>query len=49
MPEKLYGPGVAEPVRLHVAAKRDLCGANPAYYDKLSRIPANPWRCKVAP
>jgi [1-hydroxy-2-(trimethylamino)ethyl]phosphonate dioxygenase len=34
--EKLYGPDVAEPVRLHVAAKRYLCGVNPAYYDKLS-------------
>jgi predicted HD phosphohydrolase len=32
----VYGPGVAEPVRLHVAAKRYLCGVNPAYYDKLS-------------
>lgn len=34
--EKLFGPAVAEPVRLHVAAKRYLCGANPAYLDKLS-------------
>lgn len=34
--ESLYGPDVAEPVRLHVAAKRYLCGANPAYLDKLS-------------
>ena len=34
--ERLFGPGVAEPVRLHVAAKRYLCGVNPAYYDKLS-------------
>jgi [1-hydroxy-2-(trimethylamino)ethyl]phosphonate dioxygenase len=34
--ETLYGPRVAEPVRLHVAAKRYLCGVNPAYYDKLS-------------
>src|SRR5262249_9094824 len=33
---KVYGPGVTEPVRLHVAAKRYLCGVNPAYYDKLS-------------
>jgi predicted HD phosphohydrolase len=36
MPEKLYGPDEAEPVRLHVAAKRYLCGVNPAYYAKLS-------------
>src|SRR5215510_1097999 len=26
----IYGPAVAEPVRLHVAAKRYLCGVNPA-------------------
>jgi phosphonate degradation associated HDIG domain protein len=36
MLESLFGPAVAEPVRLHVAAKRYLCGVNPAYYDKLS-------------
>lgn|SRR5262245_35234962 len=34
--ESLFGPGVAEPVRLHVGAKRYLCGVDPAYYDKLS-------------
>jgi len=34
--ENLYGPAVAEPVRLHVAAKRYLCGADPSYFDKLS-------------
>jgi phosphonate degradation associated HDIG domain protein len=34
--ERIYGPGVAEPVRLHVAAKRYLCAANPDYYGKLS-------------
>jgi phosphonate degradation associated HDIG domain protein len=34
--ERVFGPGVVEPVRLHVAAKRYLCGVNPAYYDKLS-------------
>ncbi len=33
----IYGSGVAEPVRLHVAAKRYLCGANPDYYGKLSQ------------
>mgnify|MGYP001183635083 CR=1 FL=1 len=32
----LYGPAVSEPVRLHVAAKRYLCGVDPAYYGKLS-------------
>jgi [1-hydroxy-2-(trimethylamino)ethyl]phosphonate dioxygenase len=34
--EKLFGKDVAEPVRLHVAAKRYLCAVNPAYYEKLS-------------
>jgi predicted HD phosphohydrolase len=34
--ERLFGRNVAEPVRLHVAAKRYLCGSNPDYYDKLS-------------
>lgn len=32
----LFGEGVSEPVRLHVAAKRYLCGAQADYYDKLS-------------
>lgn len=31
-----FGPEVTEPVRLHVAAKRYLCAAEPDYYDKLS-------------
>ncbi|HVH73485.1 MAG TPA: HD domain-containing protein [Stellaceae bacterium] len=31
-----FGPAVAEPVRLHVAAKRWLCGADPAYFARLS-------------
>src|SRR5262245_37339736 len=34
--EALFGRNVAEPVRLHVAAKRYLCAVNPAYYDKLA-------------
>jgi phosphonate degradation associated HDIG domain protein len=34
--EAIFGKDVAEPVRLHVAAKRYLCAVNPAYYDKLS-------------
>lgn len=33
----VYGPAVAEPVRLHVAAKRYLCGVDPTYYGKLSQ------------
>jgi gamma-butyrobetaine dioxygenase len=32
-----FGPEVTEPVRLHVAAKRYLCGTDPAYYDLLSQ------------
>jgi predicted HD phosphohydrolase len=30
-------PAVAEPVRLHVAAKRYLCAAEPAYFQQLSQ------------
>lgn len=33
---KHFGRGVAEPVRLHVAAKRYLCAVNPAYLAELS-------------
>jgi gamma-butyrobetaine dioxygenase len=31
-----FGPEVAEPIRLHVAAKRYLCAVEPAYLDQLS-------------
>ena len=31
-----FGPGVTEPVRLHVAAKRYLCAVEPTYFDRLS-------------
>jgi [1-hydroxy-2-(trimethylamino)ethyl]phosphonate dioxygenase len=31
-----FGPEVTEPVRLHVAAKRYLCGTEPDYFAKLS-------------
>ena len=31
-----FGPEVSEPVRLHVAAKRYLCHADPRYFDHLS-------------
>lgn len=34
--EALFGPAVAEPVRLHVQAKRYLVAAHPGYRDKLS-------------
>jgi phosphonate degradation associated HDIG domain protein len=32
-----FGPEVTEPVRLHVAAKRYLCAAEPDYFAKLSK------------
>jgi phosphonate degradation associated HDIG domain protein len=31
-----FGPEVSEPVRLHVAAKRYLCTAEPGYFERLS-------------
>jgi [1-hydroxy-2-(trimethylamino)ethyl]phosphonate dioxygenase len=31
-----FGPGVCEPVRLHVPAKRFLCATEPAYFQRLS-------------
>jgi len=31
-----FGPGVTEPVRLHVAAKRYLATVEPGYFDRLS-------------
>jgi phosphonate degradation associated HDIG domain protein len=33
---KYFGPDVTEPIRLHVAAKRYLCGKNEAYLQGLS-------------
>ena len=33
---KYFGPGITEPVRLHVAAKRYLCAVDPAYLELLS-------------
>ncbi len=33
-----FGPAVVEPIRLHVAAKRYLCYADPDYWDGLSPI-----------
>jgi phosphonate degradation associated HDIG domain protein len=35
--KRWFGPGVTEPVRLHVAAKRYLCATEPDYFAKLSR------------
>ena len=31
-----FGPEVAEPIRMHVAAKRYLCATEPSYLDELS-------------
>jgi [1-hydroxy-2-(trimethylamino)ethyl]phosphonate dioxygenase len=33
---RMFGPSVAEPVRLHVDAKRWLCGTQPGYHATLS-------------
>lgn len=33
---RMFGPDVTEPVRLHVAAKRYLCAAEPDYFARLS-------------
>jgi len=33
---RMFGPEVSEPVRLHVAAKRYLCAAEPDYFARLS-------------
>ena len=33
---RYFGPGVTEPVRMHVAAKRYLATTEPGYFDKLS-------------
>ncbi|MDF1721994.1 MAG: HD domain-containing protein [Minwuia sp.] len=34
--DRVFGPGVADPVRLHVAAKRYLCAVEPDYFERLS-------------
>jgi phosphonate degradation associated HDIG domain protein len=34
--ERYFPPGVTEPIRLHVAAKRYLCATDPAYLKQLS-------------
>ena len=36
-----FGPAIAEPVRLHVAAKRYLCARTPEYHDHLSAASQN--------
>jgi phosphonate degradation associated HDIG domain protein len=35
---KLFGEDVVEPIRLHVAAKRYLCGKDHRYHDSLSAV-----------
>jgi phosphonate degradation associated HDIG domain protein len=35
--QRYFGPAVTEPIRLHVAAKRYLCAAEPGYFERLSR------------
>ncbi len=40
-----FGPGVTEPVRLHVAAKRHLCAVEPGYFGGLS--PASVHRLRI--
>jgi [1-hydroxy-2-(trimethylamino)ethyl]phosphonate dioxygenase len=32
-----FGPGIAEPIRMHVAAKRYLCAIEPSYLKELSQ------------
>lgn len=34
--QRWFAPDVVEPIRLHVAAKRYLCTADPGYWDRLS-------------
>lgn len=34
--QDLFGPGVTEPIRLHVEAKRYLCAVDSAYWESLS-------------
>ena len=53
-----FGPAVAEPVRLHVPAKRYLCATDPGYYaaiagldaqPRAARRPLYPGRCRRVP
>ena len=43
-----FPPPVTEPVRLHVAAKRYLCAAEPAYFALLSRRRSTRCPCRAA-
>ncbi|WP_327250725.1 phosphonate degradation HD-domain oxygenase [Streptomyces sp. NBC_01244] len=44
-----FGPEVTEPVRLHVAAKRYLCTAEPGYFDLLSEASVHTLRVQGGP
>jgi gamma-butyrobetaine dioxygenase len=44
-----FGPGVTEPVRLHVAAKRYLCAVGPGYLAALSPASQHTLRVQGGP
>ncbi len=44
-----FGPGVTEPVRLHVAAKRYLCAVEPGYFGALSPASVHTLRVQGGP
>ena len=44
-----FGPGVTEPVRLHVAAKRYLCTVEPGYFGSLSDASVHTLRMQGGP
>ena len=44
-----FGPGVTEPVRLHVAAKRYLCTVEPGYFGSLSGASVHTLRMQGGP
>ena len=44
-----FGPGVTEPVRLHVAAKRYLCTVEPGYFGSLSDASVHTLRIQGGP
>ncbi len=44
-----FGPGVTEPVRLHVAAKRYLCAVEPGYFGGLSPASVHTLRIQGGP
>ncbi|TGA91612.1 phosphonate degradation HD-domain oxygenase [Streptomyces sp. MZ04] len=47
--DQWFGPGVTGPVRLHVAAKRYLCTAEPGYFDLLSEASVHTLRVQGGP